>query len=61
MKMWRSLYREPANRCRESCLLWSSFPVADVSKIFLEKLQFFFPLTLPQVWVIFIILQVKFS
>ena len=61
MKMWRSLYRKPANRCRESCLLWSSFPVADVSKIFLEKLQFFFPLTLPQVWVIFIILQVKFS
>ena len=35
MKIWCSLNRNPADRCRESCALWSSFPLADVSKIFL--------------------------
>jgi hypothetical protein len=40
MKIWCSLNRNPANRCCESCALWSSFPVADVSKIFLGKLLF---------------------
>jgi hypothetical protein len=38
MKIWRSLSRNPANRRRESWALWSSFPVAYVSKIFLGKL-----------------------
>ena len=28
MKIWCSLNGNPANRCRESCALWSSFPVA---------------------------------
>ena len=27
MKIWCTLSRNPANRCRESCALWSSFPV----------------------------------
>ena len=39
MKIWSSLNRNPANRCRESCALWSSFPVAYVFKIFLGKLR----------------------
>ena len=38
MKIWRSLKRNPANGCRESWALWSSFPVAYVPKIFLGKL-----------------------
>ena len=38
MKIWRTLNRNPTNRCRESCALWSSFPVAYVSTIFLGKL-----------------------
>jgi hypothetical protein len=38
MKIWCSLNRNPANRWCESCALWSSFPVAYVSKIFLGKL-----------------------
>ena len=38
MKIWRSLGRNPANKCCESCALWSSFPVAGVSRIFLGKL-----------------------
>ena len=38
MKIWCSLNRNPANKCRESWALWSSFPVAYVSKIFLGKL-----------------------
>jgi hypothetical protein len=28
MKMWCSLNRNPVNKCRESCALWSSFPGA---------------------------------
>jgi hypothetical protein len=38
MKIWCTLNRNPANKWSESCALWSSFPVADVSKLFLEKL-----------------------
>jgi hypothetical protein len=38
MKIWCSLSRNPANKWSESCALWSSFPVARVSKIFLGKL-----------------------
>jgi hypothetical protein len=38
MKIWCSLTRNPANKWSESCPLWSSFPVAHVSKIFLGKL-----------------------
>jgi hypothetical protein len=38
MKIWCTLNRNPANRWCESCALWSSFPVAYVSKIFLGKL-----------------------
>jgi hypothetical protein len=38
MKIWCSLTRNPANKWSESCPLWSSFPVAYVSKIFLGKL-----------------------
>ena len=38
MKIWCSLNRNPANKRRESCALWSSFPVACVSKVFLGKL-----------------------
>jgi hypothetical protein len=34
MKIWCSLNRNPANKWSESCALWSSFPVAYVSKIF---------------------------
>ena len=45
MKIWCSLNRNPANKCRESCALWSSFPVAYVSKIFLGKLLDYLPLT----------------
>ena len=37
MKIWCSLNRNPANRCCESWALWSSFPVAGVSKILLGK------------------------
>jgi hypothetical protein len=45
MKIWCSLGRNPANKWSESCALWSSFPVAYVSKIFLGKLlKLFFPL-----------------
>ena len=45
MKIWCTLNRNPANEWRESWALWSSFPVADVSKIFLGKLQESFSLT----------------
>jgi hypothetical protein len=38
MKIWRSLSRNSVNRWSESCALWSSFPVAYVSEIFLGKL-----------------------
>jgi hypothetical protein len=38
MKIWGALIRNPANKCRESCALWSSFPVACVSKMLLGKL-----------------------
>jgi hypothetical protein len=38
MKVWHSLNRNPANRWSESCPLWSSFPVAYVTIIFLRKL-----------------------
>jgi hypothetical protein len=37
MKIWCSQNRNPANRWSESCPLWSGFPVAPVTKIFLEK------------------------
>jgi hypothetical protein len=39
MKIWCFLNSNPANRWRESCALWSSFPVAYFTKIFLGKLQ----------------------
>jgi hypothetical protein len=39
MKIWSTLNGNPANKCRESCALWSSFPVANVSEIFLGKLR----------------------
>ena len=48
MKIWCLLSRNPANRCRESCALWSSFPVADVSKMLLGKLLKAFSLHLRQ-------------
>ena len=38
MKIWCSPNRNPANRWCESWALWSSFPVADISKLFLGKL-----------------------
>jgi hypothetical protein len=38
MKIWCILNKNPANKCRESCALWSSFPLAYVSKIFMGKL-----------------------
>jgi hypothetical protein len=38
MKIWCILNRNSANRCRESCALWSSFPVAWVIQTFLGKL-----------------------
>jgi hypothetical protein len=38
MKMWCFLKSYSANRCRESCALWSSFPVAHVTETFLGKL-----------------------
>jgi hypothetical protein len=31
MKMWCSINRKSANRCRELCALWSSLPVADTT------------------------------
>jgi hypothetical protein len=40
MKMWCSLNRNPTNRWRESCALWSSLPVAETTIILLgEHLQ----------------------
>jgi len=44
MKIWCTLKRNPAHRCCESCALWSSFPVAYVSKMFMGKLLEIFPL-----------------
>jgi hypothetical protein len=38
MKMWCFLNRDSANKWRESCALWRSFPVAYVTRIFLGKL-----------------------
>ena len=37
MKMWRYLYRNTANKWCESCALWSSLPVASITRIFLGK------------------------
>jgi len=45
MKIWCRLNGNSANRWRESCALWSSFPVAYVSKIFLGKLLTQYDLT----------------
>ena len=38
MKIWCSLNRDSANKWRELCALWSSFPVADVTETLLGKL-----------------------
>jgi hypothetical protein len=45
MRIWCILNRNPADRWCESCALWSSFPVADVSNVFLGKLLCYFSLT----------------
>ncbi len=50
MKIWCTLNRNPANRCRESWALWSSFPVAYVSKIFFGNLLYLPPLTNQTAW-----------
>ena len=43
MKIWCTLSRNSANKWSESCALWSSFPFADVFKIFLGKLLYCLP------------------
>jgi hypothetical protein len=45
MKIWCFLNRNSANKWRESCALWSSFPVAYVTRIFLGKLLGCYQLT----------------